>query len=610
MASDDDGFGDLPGIDDEAGFDDGFSGEIPPAPPETAEMAAQLATGATYDLNDRGNGQRFALYFGVDLIWVPRVGWFAWDGRRWAADPDDIALRRKAQLVAALIKREAHAIRLTNYQADLVAQQVALVAQRRALSDGAGAGGQGPAVPLDEASKKAIRDLDKGLLALGKELKAAGDPRPAHHRFAIQAGNSKRMTDMQAEAAVMLAHELTAMDADPLMINTLSGVLRYQISRDGDGLRQVEEALLPHDRAQLLTKIMPVTLDEDAECPEFDRFFARIQPDPDMRSFLLRWFALSMTGLVEQKLAFFYGMGANGKSVLVDLMARIMGDYAATAKIESLTGTNRRGGGDATPDLVPLIGARLVRAAEPDEGVRWQEGLIKDLTGGEPILVRALRADFVSVRPIFSLTINGNHKPDIRGTDDGIWRRLLLVPFDVTIPKAEQIPKAELDALLQAEAGAIFTHRLLPALREYLENGLQEPDSVLNATAEFREDSDPFGSFLDEACVVTGDAMDTVKTRDLTNAFHFWLLERSEGAFKDRTVSLALKDRSRRWVSRKTGRRFTLRKTNGQNVYDGIKLADLFGRRFDDAPKDQTGKPLGVPVYPEAPPARDDEMGF
>jgi putative DNA primase/helicase len=591
MSADDDAFDGVAGVEDDFASDDlgqGAFGDAAPAP--DADMDAALAIGAGYDLNDDGNGRRFALYFGPDLMWVPRVGWFNWTGTVWAADPDELEVKRKSQLVGPLVKREARFVRVSPYLQSLIDIEGDLRKQLK-LS------------PFDKSLASELRDVRK-------QLKDAGDPRPAHLRFASQCGNSGRMESMREEAGVRLARRLEDLDAAPLQINTLSGVLEFRVIRDRDGAKIAEQVLVPHDRDQLLTKIMPVTVDEDADCPQFDAFFERIQPDAKMRWFLLRWFALSMTGLTEQKLAFLYGMGANGKSVLVDLMAKIMGDYAAVAKIESLTGKNRRGGGEATPDLVPLIGARFVRAAEPDQGVQWQEGLIKDLTGGEPIMVRALHADFVTVRPIFSLTISGNHKPDIRGTDDGIWRRLLLVPFDVSIPEAEQIPKAELDAILMAEAPAIFTKRLLPALRAYLEGGLQEPDSVLNATAEFREESDPFGTFLDEACVVTGDPEETIKTRDLTNAFHFWMLEKSEGAFKDRTVSLALKERSRRWISRKTGRRFTLRKTNGQNVYDGIRFADLFKARFDRAPKDQSGRPLGVPTDLDDAPGVADGGGF
>jgi putative DNA primase/helicase len=586
MTNTDDGFDGVAGVEDDFAPED-FDGAAPA--PDLA-MDALLAIAAGYDLNDDGNGRRFALYFGDDLMWVPRVGWFNWTGQVWAADPDELEIKRKSQQVGQLVKREVFALRLTDRQMEQMAREQELVDRLTLVMRETGEDGK--RTPESEIEERRIREE---LSAVGKLKKTLHELRKAHRRFANQTGNSARMKSMREEGGVRLARRLEDLDAAPLRINTLSGVLEFRVTRDGDGHRMVSEELLPHARDQLLTKIMPVTVDHDADCPEFDKFFARIQPDPAMRHFLLRWFALSMTGLTEQKLAFLYGMGANGKSVLVDLMARMMGDYAAVAKIESLTGTNRRGGGDATPDLVPLIGARMVRAAEPDEGMRWQEGLIKDLTGGEPILVRALHADFIQVRPIFSLTISGNHKPDIRGTDDGIWRRLLLVPFDVSIPKAEQIPKAELDALLMAEAPAILTRRLLPALRDFLENGLQEPDSVLNATAEFREESDPFGTFLDESCVITGDAEDTLKTRDLTNAFHFWMMEKGEGAFKDRTISLALKERSRRWVSRKTGKRFTLRKTNGQNVYDGIRYTDLFRARFERAHKDQTGRPIGIP---------------
>lgn len=602
MTANDDGFDGVSGVEDDFAPDD--FGDAAPAPPD-AELEARIAKAAGFDLNDDGNGKRFSLYFGDDLMSVPRVGWFNWTGSVWSADPDELEIKRKSQMVGPLVKREVFALRLPDRQMEQMAREKELIDRLTVVTRDVGEDGR--RTPDSETEERRLRDE---LSAVGKLKKSLHDMRAAHRRFANQTGNSARMKSMREEAGVRLARRLEDLDADPLQINTLSGVLQFTVCRTADGYKDVRELLVPHERAQLLTKIMPVTVDEDATCPEFDKFFERIQPDKEMRWFLLRWFALSMTGLTEQKLAFLYGMGANGKSVLVDLMAKIMGDYAAVAKIESLTGTNRRGGGDATPDLVPLIGARMVRAAEPDEGMRWQEGLIKDLTGGEPILVRALHADFIQVRPIFSLTISGNHKPDIRGTDDGIWRRLLLVPFDVSIPKAEQIPKAELDAILMAEAPAIFTNRLLPALRSVLELGLQEPASVINATAEFREESDPFGTFLDDACMVTGDAEDTIKSRDLTMAFHYWMFEQSLGAFKDRTVTTKLKERSKRWVSQRTGRRFTERKTSGIMVYDGIRFADMFKSRFDRAPKDQQGRPLGVPTDSNDTPAGSEESGF
>lgn len=576
--------------DDFAGLDPvGAAPEgAPDAAPEADQaLAAQIARASDFDLNDDGNGRRFALYFGDDLLWVPRIGWHVWSGQVWRKDEDEIEVRKLSQQVAPLVKREVFALALPPAQMQALEAEAALLDERALRLRDTGEDGK----PVPEAAAR-LSVIDAELRSIERLKKRLGDLRAAHRRFAVQTGNSARMKSMREEAAVRLSRRLEEMDASPLELNTESGVLRFSVTRE-DGRRYAQMDLLAHERGQLMTKMMPVRYDPDAECPEFDRFFARIQPDPRMRDFLLRWFALGMTGLIEQKLCYFYGMGANGKSVLVDLMARILGDYAATAKIESLTGTNRRGGGDATPDLVPLIGARMVRAAEPDEGMRWQEGLIKDLTGGEPILVRALHSDFVEVRPCFSLTISGNHRPDIRGTDDGIWRRLLLVPFDVQIPRDEQIPKADLDALLFAERDGIFA-RLVQALCAYLEIGLGEPDAVLAATTELREESDPYGAFLDDACVVTGDPEDTLDSRELTLAFQFWMMQRAEGAFKERTITLKLKDRSLRWISKKTGQKFTARKSNGQRRYDGIRFTEVFRREWTMAPKDQQGRALNT----------------
>jgi putative DNA primase/helicase len=297
-----------------------------------------------------------------------------------------------------------------------------------------------------------------------------------------------------------------------------------------------------------------------------------------MRAFLQRWFGYSMTGLTkEQVFAFFYGGGRNGKSVLVDLMAKIFGDYAASAKIESITGRSRRGGGDATPDLVPLIGARFVRASEPNKDTPLQEGLIKELTGGEPIMVRSLNENFITVYPFFKLTISGNHKPDIRGDDDGIWRRVMLVPFDVQISNDEV--DLELGAKLWAERDGIFNW-LVDGLREYLAYGLQIPDQVSAATAEYREDSDPLATFLVQICGVTGDPSHSMRAKDLQEAFAYWLDETGRGAWKPRTIYNSLTAKQGKWRSPVTGQTFSRRKSSDA-YYDGIGLLEPFRSRFE-----------------------------
>jgi putative DNA primase/helicase len=551
-------------------------GEEPPGapPPAPTDQDGPEARCAGFPLNDIGNGMRFAEHFGRDLIWVARVGWFVWDTRIWAKDPDDIAVRRLAQKVSGLIAREVrHLPGPSPEEQEMIAARPEIEANLARLK----------AVPAKDRAPKDIEemiDLSARLKQIGRLEDDESGLIGQRLRHAKNAGNSGPITNMIAEASVNLTRGLDELDAGAFDVNTETGVLRFTVIEDRDaGMGRVAQVdLLPHDRAHLITKMMPVAYDPAARCPRFDAFLARIQPAAEMRAFLQRWFGLSMTAYTgEQKLAFLHGMGANGKSVLVDLMARIMGAYAATAKIESLTGKNRRGGGDATPDLVPLMGARMVRASEPDEGERLQEGIIKELTGGEPILVRALHSDFVEVRPVFKLTISGNHKPDIRGTDDGIWRRVLLVPFDVQIPKPERDP--ELIGKLMEEGPGILNW-LVKGLLDYLEGGLQEPAAVLDATREFREESDPVGAFLSECAVVSGDERDFMTSRELIEAFNHWLDEKGETRWGGRTVSNHLSRKAARWRHPETGRSF-IKGKSGVTGYRGIRLTDVFRARFE-----------------------------
>lgn len=541
----------------------------PPVDPDLIRRCAGLP------LNDFGNGQRFALYFGDDVIWVPRVGWFVWNGQRWKEDPDLIEVRRRAQKISDRIEREISFLVLSE-------RQMGLMARERDLSDEATdkrreKDESGNLTPEAKARIDAIAvELDQ----IERLKRTLGDLRKAHRSFARTSGNTTRITAATTEAGIGLTRQIEQLDATPLDVNTETGVLRFSVIRGSDdGMSSIARAdLIPHDRAQLLTKMVATSYDPDASCPRFEAFLMRVQPNLEMRRFLQRWFGLSMTGLTgEQKLGFLYGAGANGKSVLVDLMARILGDYAATAKIESLIGKNRRSGGDATPDLIPLVGARFVRASEPEEGERLQEAKVKELTGGEPMLVRGLQANFFLFQPLFKLTISGNHKPDIRGTDDGIWRRLLLVPFDVQIPKDERDP--DLVAKLFEERAGILNW-LRDGLIDYLESGLQEPQQVIAATQEYRADSDPVGTMLTDVTVVTGSEMDFITARELIEAFQFWMEERGETRWGNRTVSLRLKEKAGRWRHPGSGRSFVAGKS-GVTGYRGIRLTDVFRERFD-----------------------------
>jgi putative DNA primase/helicase len=554
------------------GLSNGMDGS-PEGPSDGVPGGADPRECAGFPLNDIGNGQRFRAYFGQDVMSVPRVGWYVWDGRVWAKDDDEIAVRGKGQQVSGLMEREVLHLVLSDRQMALLAREDAVKAEYDRAAAVTGEDGHPP-----EDAKAAMARLGVELDLIAKLKRTLGDQRKAHRSYARTTGNSARIDALLKEASIALSRPFDDLDAGPLDVNTESGVLRFTVI-SGEGFsRMAKVDLLPHARDHLMTKIIPVAWDPEAEAPLFEAFLRRIQPNARIRDFLKRWYGYSMSALTgEQALVFQYGAGANGKSVLVEVMARIFADYAATAKVESLIGRNRRSGGDATPDLVPLMGARFVRASEPEEGERLQEGKIKELTGGEPILVRGLNQDFLEMRPVFKLTMSGNHKPDIRGTDDGIWRRVKLVPFDVQIPKEERDPDLA-DKLFDECAGIL--NWLADGLCDYLEAGLQEPEEVTAATQDYRRDSDPVGAFLTECTVVTGEAEDVIRSRDLVEAVQFYMIEADGAAWGPKTLSNKLKDKAGRWRHPVGGQAFSHSRSNGA-VYRGIRLTDVFRVRFD-----------------------------
>jgi len=532
---------------------------------------------ALFPLNDYGNGRRFTKYFGDEVLFVPRVGWFVWNGKCWAQDDDQLEVRRLAQQISGRVSREALFLRLQPWEeleieaGDLARETVAEIKET-------------PASKRSDDQKAQLKELETQVGKADDLRKKLAALRRGHHSHAKAAGNTGPINNMMREAQVDVYQPLSRLNEDPLMINTGSGVIRFfEEEHKATGRKTWRREVIGHARDQYLSKIMDVDFDPAAKRPVFDKFLCRIQPDPALREFLQRWFGYSLSGLTtEQKLAFFYGGGRNGKSTLMDLIARMMGPYATTVPIESLAGSDQRKGSDATPDLVRLPGARMVRAAEPEKGQKLKEALIKQLTGGEEILVRRMQQEFVEVVPEFKLTIAGNHKPEIRGTDNGIWRRVLLVPF------LESIPDEEVDPLLpkklEAERPGILNW-LLEGLQKWLEGGLQIPEVVLEATREYREESDPVLVFLRTCCEVDGDPTVFTRSRDLIDAFNWWYVHTGRGdAWGSRTVSNHFADKAK-FYKTADGRGFTQKKISDTG-YGGIRLSDGFNEMRADAEAD------------------------
>jgi len=577
----------LPGGDWGGGGDDG-----PPPDPRTPDLPSPEMDGAKFPQNDTGNGQRFALYCGDDAMYVPRVGWHVWDGKRWKLDPDGIAVRRHAQSIHEMIDREIPHLQLTGAEQSAVQRLQEIHFDLKDFD-------QNYADLTDEERVEKRQGLLSEKSRLNSALWGRGSSRQRHKTFARSSGNSNAIKNMLAEAITSLHRDIEDLDADPLTINTETGLLRFTVidMRDEGAGSQAEVTLLDparvasikgRNRPQYITKMMPVEYDPDATCPRFDSFLERVLPDPEERAFVQRWFGLSMTALPIQKFLYCYGMGANGKSLLAGLMRRMMGEYATMVRIESLTGKNRKSGSDATPDLMRLIGARAAITNEPEEGERLQEQKVKEMTGGDEMLVRNLHSDFVAFTPYFKLTFTGNHKLEIRGTDDGIWRRPLLLPFNVQIPEAERDETLG-DTLFDEERSGILNW-MVDGLKDYLEGGLQEPAKVLQATEEYRKDSDPIGDFLATACEMDGSS-DFLSSRDFTHACYLYLLENTQHSWQPGNLQRKLKERSDKYHHPVTGKTYSRHKSNGTWGYTGVKLTYSMRGKLDNAPRDAKGLP-------------------
>jgi putative DNA primase/helicase len=190
-------------------------------------------------------------------------------------------------------------------------------------------------------------------------------------------------------------------------------------------------------REDYITKIAATYLDPDCPIPLWRKFLGEVTAENDeLQAYLQRMAGYCMTGdTTEHVLFFFYGSGANGKSVFINTLAAIWGDYAVTAPMEMFIASHN----DRHPtELAYLRAARLVTAQETEKGRRWAESKIKALTGGDPITARYMRQDFFTFTPQFKLLIAGNYKPSLRSVDEAIRRRFHLVPFVVTIPKEKR----------------------------------------------------------------------------------------------------------------------------------------------------------------------------
>ena len=298
----------------------------------------------------------------------------------------------------------------------------------------------------------------------------------------------------------------------------------------GNGVIDLRDGtLLQHSRELRYTKITHIEYDATATCPQWLRFLDTITGgDNDLTRYLQIQVGYSLTGQTDQQaLIFLYGNGANGKSTFMNTVAKLAGQYHTKINMDGIIDTENKGG--ASPHLVALHGMRLTSGSEFPAGKRINESMIKDLTGGDEITARGLYADPFTFRPINKFWLMGNHKPRITGTDNGIWRRLILIPFEHTIPEADRMPSSVIEAMFDKEMAGILTWAVQGAIAWYEHKqraSLPKPEAVANAITEYRQEEDMLARFTSEECdVYTG--LDCT-TKEMLEAFHTWLEDQGE----------------------------------------------------------------------------------
>lgn len=379
---------------------------------------------------------------------------------------------------------------------------------------------KGTVIQLAKASARAILDEAKGL---------DDDDYRRLLGWAIASENATRLKAMvelaRSEDGIPVTPE--ELDCDPWLYNVENGVL---------DLRTCE--LHPHDRTQLLTKLVPIRYASNATCPTWVAFLDRIMAnDKELIAFIQRAVGYSLTASVRERVLFLlHGVGANGKSTFTRILLALVGDYGIQTPSETLLAS--RNDGSIRNDLARFAGARVVAAMESDGGRRLASALIKQLTGGDILTARFLFSEFFDIAPSWKIWFSTNHRPFVSDNGDAIWDRIRLIPFDVRIPEAEQ--DKSLLVKLSAELPGILAWAV-EGCRLWQLDGLGNCEKVSAATKEYRDAENIFDQFLDARCV--RDPTACVYFSALRKAYVEWTEAASDNTMSSKAMGAALQER-------------------------------------------------------------------
>ena len=302
-------------------------------------------------------------------------------------------------------------------------------------------------------------------------------------------------------------------DKEDMLLNTESG---YVDLSNGE--------LHDHDIDKKFSHQTLAEYSDNVDAPLWDKFLNQIfNSDEELIHYVQKAIGYSFTGSVDEQCLFILnGRGRNGKSVFSNVVSDVAGNYAKQMNVQTIVAKKNQSG-SANSDIARLEGARIVTSSELNEGDRFDESLVKQLTGGDKILARFLYGSEFEYKPKFKIWMATNHLPIIRGTDDGIWRRIKIIPFNIQIPK-EKVDK-KLEYKLKAEYTGILNWIVQGAIM-WQQEGLEDPEAVTKVIETYRAEMDPLDAFLEECCT-TGQNY-SIKAREMYDAYHEWAKESEE----------------------------------------------------------------------------------
>lgn len=441
-----------------------------------------------FQLTDTGNAERLVAQHGDAIRFCHTWGaWLVWDGRRWQRDAT-AEVGRLAKATVRSMKRE--------FDQEAARRQKNPVLQKR----------------------------DDYLAGLGE------------YAHKCESADKRRAMVSLASVEQRVSIEADQLDRDPWLLNVQNGVLDL---RTGE--------LRDHRREDLLTRVVPIEFQAGAECPRWLQFLAEIfLGDEDLIEFVQRAVGYSLTGETSEQVFFFcHGSGENGKSVFVNILQLLAGEYSMTADFDTFAAADAAPGAPR-PDLVRLRGARVVTAGEPDRRIQLSESRLKLITGEDTLVARTLNEREQEFKPVLKLWLMANHRPNVAESNHGFWRRVKLVPFRHTVPEDKK--DKDLKKKLRTELPGILNWAV-QGCRGWQRGGLGTPAAVTEATQEYREEMDLVGRFIAEKCFLHGSAKSTVAS--LYDEFTKWLDENGESA------------RSKKWLSQRLIERQFKRSSDG-----------------------------------------------